>query len=51
MDRRRDEERTQQPRERLMERVPQEPIAADPMEEGESKDLPEVDDEEEVDPD
>lgn len=51
MDRRRDEERTQQPRERLMERVPQEPIAADPMEEGEPKDLPEVDDEEEVDPD
>jgi hypothetical protein len=51
MDRPSDEERTQQPRERLMERVPQEPIAADPREEGEPMDLPEGDDEEEADPD
>jgi hypothetical protein len=51
MDRRSDEERTQQPRERLMEHVPQEPIAADPREEGEPMDLPEGDDEEEADPD
>jgi len=50
MDRRRDAEQAQQ-RERLMEHVPQEPIAADPREEGEPQDLPEEDDEEEPDPD
>jgi hypothetical protein len=36
---------------KIMEEVPQEPIAADPIDEGETKDVPEDDDEDDDDDD